>query len=47
MFGYGTTLRSVTEGRASSTMEFGQYEIVPPNVAKDIIEARGVTTQRI
>jgi len=47
MFGYVTTLRSVTEGRASSTMEFGQYEIVPPNVAKDIIEARGVTTQRI
>ena len=41
MFGYVTTLRSLTEGRASSTMEFGSYEIVPPNVAKEIIEARG------
>ncbi len=47
MFGYVTTLRSISEGRASSTMEFGQYEIVPPNVAKSIIEARGVTSQRV
>ena len=46
MFGYVTTLRSLTEGRASSTMEFGSYEIVPPNVAKEIIEARGTATQR-
>jgi elongation factor G len=46
MFGYVTTLRSLTEGRASSTMEFGSYEIVPPNVAKEIIEARGTTSQR-
>jgi elongation factor G len=41
MFGYVTTLRSLSEGRASSTMEFGSYEIVPLNVAKTIIEARG------
>ena len=41
MFGYVTTLRSISEGRASSTMEFGSYEIVPPNVAKEIIEVRG------
>ncbi|MFH1626683.1 MAG: elongation factor G [bacterium] len=41
MFGYVTTLRSLSEGRASSTMEFGSYEIVPPNIAKEIIEARG------
>jgi len=48
MFGYVTTLRSLSEGRASSTMEFGSYEIVPPNVAKEIIEARGaVATQRV
>jgi len=41
MFGYVTTLRSMSEGRASSTMEFDHYDIVPPNVAKTIIEARG------
>ncbi|PIR46910.1 MAG: elongation factor G [Candidatus Vogelbacteria bacterium CG10_big_fil_rev_8_21_14_0_10_45_14] len=40
MFGYTTTLRSMTEGRATSTMEFAEYAIVPQNVAKDIIEAR-------
>ncbi|MEI7480592.1 MAG: elongation factor G, partial [bacterium] len=40
MFGYVTGLRSMSEGRASSTMEFDHYEIVPPNVAKTIIEAR-------
>jgi elongation factor G len=45
MFGYVTTLRSISEGRASSTMEFGHYDIVPPNVAKTIIEARGAGTE--
>ncbi|TSC67699.1 MAG: elongation factor G [Parcubacteria group bacterium Gr01-1014_73] len=40
MFGYITTLRSMTEGRASYTMEFDKYEIVPGNVAMEIIEAR-------
>ena len=40
MFGYITTLRSMTEGRASYTMEFDHYEIVPQNVALGIIEAR-------
>ncbi|MBU6390064.1 elongation factor G [Patescibacteria group bacterium] len=40
MFGYITTLRSMTEGRASYTMEFGRYEPVPNNVAQTIIEAR-------
>ncbi|MBI2618102.1 elongation factor G [Candidatus Kaiserbacteria bacterium] len=40
MFGYTTTLRSMTEGRASSTMEFDHYAVVPSNVAKEIIEAR-------
>mgnify|MGYP000515943959 CR=1 FL=1 len=41
MFGYTTTLRSMTEGRASSTMEFDHYEVVPANVAEEIKEARG------
>jgi len=40
MFGYVTTLRSMTEGRATSTMEFSSYEIVPTNVAKEIAEKR-------
>lgn len=40
MFGYTTILRSMTEGRANATMEFDHYEVVPPNVATTIIEAR-------
>ena len=40
MFGYVTTLRSTTEGRASYTMEFDRYAIVPGNVAETIIAAR-------
>jgi elongation factor G len=40
MFGYITTLRSMTEGRASFNMEFDHYAPVPANVAQTIIEAR-------
>ncbi|HRH24606.1 MAG TPA: elongation factor G, partial [Candidatus Paceibacterota bacterium] len=40
MFGFTTTLRSMTEGRGSMTMEFDHYEVVPTNVANDIIAAR-------
>jgi elongation factor G len=42
MFGYTNTLRSMTQGRASMTMEFDHYEVVPPNVAMEIKKARGV-----
>ncbi|XKT75238.1 MAG: elongation factor G [Patescibacteria group bacterium UBA2103] len=42
MFGYTTTLRSMTEGRANMSMEFDHYAVVPANVAKEIAEARGV-----
>lgn len=42
MFGYTNTLRSMTQGRASMTMEFDHYAVVPPNVADDIKKARGV-----
>ena len=42
MFGYTTTLRSMTEGRASMSMEFDHYDVVPGNVAQEIAEARGV-----
>ncbi len=37
MFGYSTSLRSLTQGRANYTMEFEKYEQVPGNVAKEII----------
>jgi elongation factor G len=40
MFGYVTTLRSLTQGRASFTMEFDRYEEVPHNVAQQIIEGK-------
>jgi elongation factor G len=38
MFGYVTQLRTITSGRASSTMEFSHFVQVPNNVAKDIME---------
>jgi len=41
MFGYATTLRSLTQGRATYTMEFKQYSEAPKNVAEAIISARG------
>ncbi len=37
MFGYTTNLRSMTQGRASSSMELDHYEDVPPNVTEAII----------
>ena len=40
MFGYVTMLRSLTQGRASYTMEFDHYEEVPNNVAQLIIEGK-------
>ena len=40
MFGYTTSLRSMTQGRASNTMEFEKYAEVPPHVAKEIIEGK-------
>jgi elongation factor G len=41
MFGYATDLRSMTQGRASYSMEFDHYGEVPNNVAQTIIEGRG------
>ena len=40
MFGYTTDLRSMTQGRGSSVMEFGKYQEVPGNIATEIIEKR-------
>jgi len=39
MFGYATDLRSATQGRASFSMEFQQYNEAPKNVAQAIIES--------
>ena len=47
MFGYVTNLRSMTEGRGSSTMEFDHYAVVPTNVANTIIENRTGTSTRV
>jgi elongation factor G len=35
-FGYTTALRSLTQGRASHSMEFGHYEDVPQNIAQEL-----------
>ncbi len=41
MFGYSTTLRSMSQGRATYTMEFNHYAEAPRNVAENIIASRG------
>ena len=40
MFGYATSLRSMSQGRANYSMEFDHYAEVPSNVANDIIEGK-------
>jgi elongation factor G len=40
MFGYSTTLRSLTQGRATYTMEFKHYSEAPKNVAEAVINAK-------
>ncbi len=40
MFGYSTSLRSATQGRATYSMEFKHYSEAPKNVADAIITAR-------
>jgi len=40
MFGYSTTLRSLTQGRATYTMEFKHYAEAPKNVAEAVISAK-------
>lgn len=41
MFGYATSLRSMSQGRASFAMEPFEYRPVPPNVAKQVLESAG------
>jgi elongation factor G len=40
MFGYSTSLRSATQGRATYTMEFKHYAEAPKNVAEAIINQK-------
>jgi len=40
MFGYATDLRSATEGRGVYSMEFDHYEIIPPNIAAEIMKGK-------
>jgi len=43
MFGYVTHLRTITSGRASSSMEFSHYAPAPRNIADDVIaKAKGL-----
>jgi len=46
MFGYATSLRSMTQGRASYSMEFGNYAEAPSNVSAEIIESRQGTARK-
>jgi elongation factor G len=41
MFGYSTSLRSLTQGRATYTMEFKHYAEAPRQVAQEVISAQG------
>jgi elongation factor G len=39
MFGYSTTLRSLTQGKAEFTMEFATFKPVPKSVSEELIKA--------
>jgi elongation factor G len=47
MFGYATQVRSMSQGRASYTMQFLQYEPAPKTVSEEVIAKSGGTTQRV
>jgi elongation factor G len=38
LFGYVTSLRTISSGRATSSMEFSHYEEVPQGLAKEVVE---------
>jgi elongation factor G len=47
MFGYVTSLRTITSGRASSTMEFSHYTEVPKNMADEVLaKVNGLKTAK-
>ena len=41
MFGYATDLRSMSQGRATFTMQFDRYDEVPQSIASDIVDSQG------
>ncbi|HAZ17069.1 MAG TPA: elongation factor G, partial [Candidatus Jacksonbacteria bacterium] len=45
MFGYATALRSMTQGRASYSMEFHEYKTVPKNVEEEVKAGRAGTAR--
>ncbi len=47
MFGYSTQMRSMTQGRASYSMEFSNYERVPNNIANQIMDERKGTMKNL
>ena len=48
MFGYVTQLRTITSGRASSTMEFSHYADAPRNIADEVIaKANGKKAEKV
>jgi elongation factor G len=46
MFGYATRLRSMTQGRATYTMQFGAYEPVPQQIYAELMERGGENAER-
>ncbi len=47
MFGYVTSLRTITSGRASSSMEFSHYAEVPRAIAEEVIAKAKVKTEKV
>lgn len=47
MFGYVTTLRTITSGRASSTMEFSHYSEAPRNIADEVVAKSKGKTEKV
>ena len=45
MFGYATSLRSMTQGRAVFSMEFDNYKKAPKSVTEGIIEKSGLVSE--
>ena len=40
LFGYTTSLRGMSQGRASATMEFMEYRPMPASMMKEVLEAQ-------